>query len=542
MMGRCAACLLATLSLLALTACQAPSSSDLPPPPSDSGGVQLDWGALTDYEPPENQYTRRYDNFADHLIPAGDYGPLIPFPGRRVYTEWMGDTWLYGLVTQKGEIIVDPVYSTASVLRQYDMAQGHSVYLPYLLLEKVDYDPAAEKEVWDITVAALDGSWARDSYTLFAGGSSDVLLLGTADGYLEALSSDGSLRWRKSFAELNLPDTVTEFGETLSISEGVACYWDNYYAPERTVYYLNTADGTLTQRSGGGLPGVFSDGLAAAWQEQDGQTRYGYVDHTGAWVIAPQYIAADPFRDGIALVQLPDQTQALIDQEGTVLLHCTGGELLSFQDPDGARLYLEAVYTGERPLGEFYRAEQYCVNAAYDKNLQPHETPAAGEMILWYYNGYWLNPGDNLWENGKLTVGTARSEIALTLPAGYIPYGAVQTDGGMLLHLSASDGSRDTSAFYDSAGRLRIDAAPYTGISETTDYITGKSFLVGHAPDNMRYDLYDSAGSPLLSLPANNWYPQLYGDLILVQDLYGTGLRTLSGEWGFRYLVQDTDM
>lgn len=540
MKKRLAVCSLAA-ALLMLSACAQQAETEAPPP-VDNGGVQVNWNALTPYEAPKNQYTRRYADYTDHLIAAEDYGTLIPFPGKRIYTDWMVDTWLFGLVTANGEIVVDPVYSNASVIQQYDPVLGRAVTMPCLLLQKVNYDPDTEKELWDVAVAAADGSWVRDGYTRFYGSSGELMALGTADGRMEVLNSDGSLRWSKRYTELELPDYVTENGEALNITEGTICYWDDYNSPERTVYYLDLNSGKVTKRMGGAVAWSFSDGLAATWQEVDGTTLYGYVDKTGEWVIAPQYIEANDFCGGTAIVKLQDMRQALIDKTGTVLLHCASGELFSIRDRDGAVLYIHADCTGVRSLGEFNSARQYRVIAAYDAHLQPQAVPAAGETILRYYNAYWLDPGESLWQDEPLTVGFAGGEHTLTLPAAYTPYDTMQTESGIILQLVNDADESYSSAFYDSNGSLRIDAGRYSWISERADLVTGETVLLGQYPGGVGYDIYDSTGKLLLSLPDTEWYPELSSGLVPVQNLYGTGLRTLSGDWVFRYLVLDTDM
>lgn len=542
MKKRFVACSLAA-ALLMLSACSRQTGSDLsPPPPADNGGVQLSWDALTPYEAPKNQYTRRYADYTDHLIAADDYGTLLPFPGKRVYTQWMGDTWFFGLVTLQGEIVVDPVYSHASLLQQYDTELGRTVTMPYLLLQKVTYDPDTEKELWDVAVAAADGSWVRDGYTRFYGSSGELLALGTADGRMEVLNSDGSLRWSKRYTELELPDYVTENGEALNITEGTICYWDDYNSPERTVFYLDLNSGTVTKHTGGAVAWSFSDGLSAAWQEVDGVTQYGYVDKAGEWVIEPQYVEASDFCCGTAIVKLQDMSQALIDKSGNILLHCASGELFSIRGRDGTALYIQADYTGIRTLGEFNSARQYRVIAAYDAHLQPRNVPAAGETILRYYNAYWLDPGDSLWQDRMLTIGFADGEVKLTLPTGYTPSDTIQTESGIILQLVNDADESYSSAFYNSKGSLRIDAGRYSWISERADLVTGETVLLGQYPGGVGYDIYDSTGKLLLSLPDTEWYPQLCSGLVLVQNLYGTGLRTLSGDWVFRYLVPDTDM
>ena len=43
--------------------------------------MHADWSALTPYQTPQNQYTRRYPGWTEELIPADDYGNLIPGHG-----------------------------------------------------------------------------------------------------------------------------------------------------------------------------------------------------------------------------------------------------------------------------------------------------------------------------------------------------------------------------------------------------------------------------------------------------------------------------
>jgi len=65
----------------------------------------------------------------------------------------------------------------------------------------------------------------------------------------------------------------------------------------------------------------FSEGLAAVCLEVNTDT-WGYIDKTGAWVIQPQFKHAEPFADGLARVHLgADQAYVLayVDPEGQVV-------------------------------------------------------------------------------------------------------------------------------------------------------------------------------------------------------------------------------
>src|SRR5262249_22741119 len=61
--------------------------------------------------------------------------------------------------------------------------------------------------------------------------------------------------------------------------------------------------------------GTFSDGLAPVQVDE----RWGYIDKEGAIVIKPEFIAADPFSEGLAFVTIAPESKAVIDRKGKVL-------------------------------------------------------------------------------------------------------------------------------------------------------------------------------------------------------------------------------
>ena len=78
----------------------------------------------------------------------------------------------------------------------------------------------------------------------------------------------------------------------------------------------------------GGMEGPenFSEGLAAATlpevEDEQGHSLYGYINKVGEMVIEPQFYAAHPFSDGIAVVEFHSQegtTFALINQQGEII-------------------------------------------------------------------------------------------------------------------------------------------------------------------------------------------------------------------------------
>jgi hypothetical protein len=156
--------LLLTACLLLGAGCQTgpePSFSHAPTVPDDPA-VKTDWSQLTPYRPEEPLYTRRYAEYTDTLVPADDYGPLIPYlgdaMGRRYGDGYNGGR--YGLMTLKGELVTDPVFSNVWRGGPY-LWSGEP--LPYLMLCKTDLaaDPGEENSArW--AMAALDGSWCTE--------------------------------------------------------------------------------------------------------------------------------------------------------------------------------------------------------------------------------------------------------------------------------------------------------------------------------------------------------------------------------------------
>ncbi len=63
---------------------------------------------------------------------------------------------------------------------------------------------------------------------------------------------------------------------------------------------------------------VEEQSLYPAYQVTEGATKYGYIDSTGTFVIAPVYDYADDFRDGVAVAR-QGEDNLVIDRTGTVI-------------------------------------------------------------------------------------------------------------------------------------------------------------------------------------------------------------------------------
>jgi hypothetical protein len=98
-----------------------------------------------------------------------------------------------------------------------------------------------------------------------------------------------------------------------SFSEGLARVQTGY----RKMSYINPKGEVVFSVSGAVWADPFSDGLAnVEMRSASGQKICGYIDHTGAFVIKPQFQAAGPFVNGLALAALNGE-EGYIDKSGT---------------------------------------------------------------------------------------------------------------------------------------------------------------------------------------------------------------------------------
>lgn len=366
--------LVLALSACAPTGAEAPGETALPSPsaaptqaPASSGpSVYTDWSQLGPHEKPEqpvSKFTRRYEEFTDTLIPADDYGPLIPFPGA-IVTRPAEDGWgledynLYGLMTLEGEVVVDPVFSSAFAPSYWDERSGQSKELNCLVLQKVVKDKNGEP----IDVAALcarDGSWC----TGFDYSFDWEMLMGQSEGNVIPMRRRGDSSRSLFYRDLAFLDVRTgeevktvdlgkvlerwpdaawsliynlRYGERYAIfSDDTAHYLFDSETGEVQVLeeLLNLLSGEL--ESPYGAP--FYEGLCAVKTASG----WGYIDGEGHWVTDPIYEEAWPFENGRALVRdlQAGNKYTYIDHSGRVVYTLPDaatsisyfGELLSYK-------------------------------------------------------------------------------------------------------------------------------------------------------------------------------------------------------------------
>lgn len=231
---------------LLLSACGGPEPQQTPEPTPPPSGVAVHWDVLTPR--PENIAERRYEGYTDHLIPADDYGDLMPYIGGEAATDWE-QSWFYGLATHDGEIVTDPVYTEVNALGWFDYRQGKTRHEDVLILRSAVPTGAApsQEPVSDFEdrygLAAIDGSWYTGQiYTMLVCNSQlGALLFDTAgDAVMIGLDGQEIFRWKAGAIPVDgldpddafgwIANTVGPYMEFMSgydeYNEPIVCYVD----------------------------------------------------------------------------------------------------------------------------------------------------------------------------------------------------------------------------------------------------------------------------------------------------------------------------
>lgn len=314
---------------LLLSACGDPEPQQTPEPTPPRSGVAVHWDVLTPR--PENIAERRYEGYTDRLIPADDYGDLMPYIGGEAATDWE-QSWFYGLATHDGEIVTDPVYTEVNALGWFDYRQGKTRHEDVLILRSaVPTDEASyPQDEWTpkfedrYGLAAIDGSWYTGQiYTMLVCNSQlGALLFDTAgDAVMIGLDGQEIFRWKAGAIPVDGLDPDDFFGW---IANTVGPYmefmsgYDEYNEP--IVRYVDLRSGAVYNER----PADYND----EYVEQD-------------------YVSGDRVITGIY------GEKRLEDLEGNVLLTTNGWlDWMYMSYGDGLPLCVSTIYETDEETGE----------------------------------------------------------------------------------------------------------------------------------------------------------------------------------------------
>ncbi len=337
---------------LLLSACGGPEPQQTPEPTPTPSGVAVHWDVLTPR--PENIAERRYEGYTDHLIPADDYGDLMPYIGGEAATDWE-QSWFYGLATHDGEIVTDPVYTEVNALGWFDYRQGKTRHEDVLILRSAvptgsapSQEPAPDFED-RYGLAAIDGSWYTGQiYTMLICDSQlGALLFDTAgDAVMIGLDGQEIIRWKAGAIPVDGLDPDDAFGW---IANTVGPYmefmsgYDGYSEP--TVRYVDLRSGAVYNER----PADYND----EYVEQD-------------------YVSGDRVITGIY------GENRLEDLEGNVLLTTNGWlDWMYMSYGDGLPLCVSTIYEQDEETEEYIPT-----NFVYSRDGELI-CKARGEVMQW---------------------------------------------------------------------------------------------------------------------------------------------------------------
>lgn len=199
------------------------------PPPSEAvtapeeapeqGGltVYTDWSKLEARQPPPEPIgSRWYEDYTGELITRDDYGPLIPYAGLRLMDNWPAEEGcLYGLMTQDGRVVTDPVYSSVHAPAGYG-EDGKPYVLPLLVMRL-----GGGEDGTNYVIAAPDGSWYKTFERASLSASVHGLLLFQEDK-VTVMTPDGEIQRTWLLTEHGIsPETVASMRSDLFWGDGV---------------------------------------------------------------------------------------------------------------------------------------------------------------------------------------------------------------------------------------------------------------------------------------------------------------------------------
>ena len=477
-----------------------------------SAEVYTDWSGLADFAPIRETYTRLSPEPMETLRP-GDYGRLLPYPGVYRFAEgeysWQLES-LWGLVTQTGQIVLDPVCSSVRQL-SYFMEPLGSISCPFLVLERMFNLPdAPDASEWNrgwvsrFAVCAPDGRWSTDFiYEGVQGSALGAICIRSGEENLaECLSENGTVVF--STADWNVRGEMNPWA-VYNLSALTADNFAPVYLEPDGVIFVNARGETLSVQQKLRLDDAqpFSEGLAAVCV--DG--KWGFLDENGAIAIEPRYdgVSYGGFVDGRALVYTGRFGRSyLIDRAGNVLL----------EDANIGREIRNGV-------GWYHCFSTGGPDRWYDAGLRPVTVGGLTPTGCWTELGLFTVSEDGVrvlpWEDELRFYPGAES--------------VSDFEGFTVVYMG------DSCQVFDEANRLVLSLSDSRWPTVVRDAVTGERYIFVWTEDG-GYDVYTARGGFLLR--ARDWSAPI-GGLFACSDNLTTGYKNAAGEWVFRVRVDQAD-
>ena len=324
---------LAAAALLSLSAC-GPEAAPASTGPAD---VEAHWEVLETSAP--YIANRRYEGYTDALIPADDYGELVPYIGGEVMPAGPFTTYLYGLATSEGEIVTDPAYISVTELSWFDELERKSYTSGLLLLSSAD----REDEDYSVRygVCAADGSWYTGQiYSRFICASAHGALFFDVDGDAVMLGYDGEVlrAWPGEEPPISWTEPVVYYWETaLTVGDFMRVQLQ-FESGEMGEVYIDLRDGSAypakpPELAAAGSRYVDYRACSGGYiTERDGMVEI--ITDTGGEHSFPLPEGMDKY----AHAELNGDRVIIASEEGGVLTDLDGNELVRW--PDGYQSFI----------------------------------------------------------------------------------------------------------------------------------------------------------------------------------------------------------
>ena len=476
-------------------------------------------GRTRPWQPPGEIYDRLSDAPLTELVPSERYGQLLPYTGKTMGVVTGGYTVKYGLVTENGLIVTDPIYDSIDIITTADPNDTRDGIAKFYSLSK-----AVKVENGDIrnrvAIVSADGSLVTDSMYEFAYGT---------DGGIFAMidwEGDTAVLLDHELKPIVSTDDLSSvpFVEGSSFSRADALhYYNEGVLPvpnaDGSYYFIDMGGNRIpSPENTGQMRNVssFVNGIArTGFKLSDSQTKTGYLRYDGekiTWLVEPVYEHGSDFSNGRALVS-DGYASFIIDESGETL-----------------KVFPE-VYTGthmmygtnlrilERSNGGYY--EQIMVDDNFDPltigGYAIEENSIYGVPYAKADGGIWVQSP----ENG----------VDVFLPGAAEPSYACRPQSGMYI-VFLEDGS---SAAIDENGAVILSASVDGSIDACTDTETGEVYYMIYSLTSSyrsTYKIYDSSGKLITSSYSGRHAP--CNGLFACHDSLTSGYKNLNDEWVFR--------
>ena len=393
---------LALMSVILISACKEavppPNPPDQQPPqelipaPEEIEvrlDVQVDFGILTPFVPQHTLHTRLNEGAIPKLIPANDYGTLLPYSSAVMLDDGSLEATKFGFVTIDGLIVTDLIYDgieRAEYVHNWYVGNANDM-LPAYKLFLLNLDPETPWDFYNnrkMAACALDGSWITGFDYIDIVFTRDVILL-----YRDELTFDIDVidySGKRLFNMLDLSwarearaDPLT--GRLIEII-------DDRYAHIRirtnTYAFLDLLTGSIrSTRFIGADP--FIDGYAPVGVGIPNTyfVIWGLINENFDVVIQPRYYNLPFFKYGQAIVQRRDESQYVINVKGEVLFNVPDNYWIDHSN-EGPTFILYSKY-GSDPYPTFLTSDF--------KEIIPPEGVMKSEFNLRYLNNGWYTTG-----------------------------------------------------------------------------------------------------------------------------------------------------